>query len=366
MLNAISPLVESGIINEETRKAISEAWETQLSEAREQISAQLREEFATKYEHDKTSMVAAVDKMVTESLKTELEEFQLDKKALAEDRVATKAKLLESANKFDKFLIAKLTEEISDLRKDRKLQQAATTKLDEFVRSALAEEISEFQNDKKALVETKVKLVAEAKRKLSEVQQKFVSRSAKLVKEMVSTHLTKEMNHLKEDIQSARENMFGRRLFEAFASEFAMTHLNENKEMVKLMSAIAEKEQAVKESQNQIERLKESLTVKEREIKKIKESADRSNKINGLLKTLNKEKAAVMSDLLESVQTDKLQAAFDKYLPAVLGHNNVNRSAKVQLTESHVEVTGDKSAKTTVEDKDDNNVVELRRLAGLK
>ncbi|CAB4130374.1 hypothetical protein UFOVP116_424 [uncultured Caudovirales phage] len=366
MLNAISPLVESGIINEETRKAISEAWDSQLSEAKEQIRSQLREEFANRYEHDKTAMVAAVDKMVTESLTTELQEFQHDKQALAEDRVATKAKLLESAGKFDKFLIAKLTEEISELRKERKMQESATYKLDQFVKSQLAEEIADFHSDKKALVETKVKLVAEAKRKLAEVQQKFIARSSKLVKEMVTSSLSSEMSHLKEDIQAARENMFGRRLFEAFASEFAVTHLNEHREMAKLTSVIAEKEKAVMESQKQMSQLKESLATKDREIKKIKESADRSSKMGALLKTLNKEKATVMGDLLESVQTDKLQAAFDKYLPAVLGQGAVKRVEKMQLTESHVEVTGDKTAKTTTEDKVDNNVVELRRLAGLK
>lgn len=366
MLNAITPLVESGIINEDTRKAISEAWDTQLSEAKEQIRSQLREEFANRYQHDKTTMATAVDKMVTESLTTELTEFQRDKQSLAEDRVAAKAALLENSAKFDKFLVAKLTEEINELRNDRKSHMVATQKLQKFVESQLTEEIAEFQSDKKALVATKVKLVAEAKQKLADVQQKFVARSSQLVKEMVASSLTKEMSHLKEDIQSARENMFGRRLFEAFASEFAITHLNENREMAKLTSVIADKERAVLESTTQLAQLKESLATKDREIKKIKESADRSTKMNELLKTLNKEKAAVMGDLLESVQSEKLQSAFDKYLPAVLGQGTVKRVAQTQLTESHVAVTGDKTAKTTTEDKADNNVVELRRLAGLK
>lgn len=366
MLNAINPLVESGIINEDTRKAISEAWDTQLTEAKEQIRSQLREEFANRYEHDKAAMVSAVDKVVTESLTQELTEFQLDKQALAEDRVSAKTAMLENVNKFDQFLIAKLTEEINELRKERKLQESATRKLDKFVKAQLKEEISEFQSDKKALVETKVKLVAEAKHKLAEVQQKFIARSSKLVKEMVTSSLSAEMTHLKEDIQSARENMFGRRLFEAFASEFAVTHLNENRELAKLNSAIAEKEKAVMETKQQLAQAKESLAVKDREIKKIKESVDRSAKVSNLLKTLNKEKASVMGELLESVQTDKLQSAFDKYLPAVLGQGSVKRVEKTHLTESHVAVTGDKSAKTTTEEKVDNNVVELRRLAGLK
>ena len=60
------------------------------------------------------------------------------------------------------------------------------------------------------------------------------------------------MAQLKEDIQLARENMFGRRLFEAFATEFAGTHLNENKEITKLQSELAEKEQVIAESQKAV------------------------------------------------------------------------------------------------------------------
>ena len=39
MFDALKPLLESGIVNEETRVAIAEAWETKLTEAREEIRA---------------------------------------------------------------------------------------------------------------------------------------------------------------------------------------------------------------------------------------------------------------------------------------------------------------------------------------
>ena len=54
MLEAIKPLLDSGIINEETETAINEAWEAKLSEAKETVRAELREEFAQRYEHDKS------------------------------------------------------------------------------------------------------------------------------------------------------------------------------------------------------------------------------------------------------------------------------------------------------------------------
>ena len=366
MLDAIKPLVDSGIINEETQTAISEAWESQISEAREQLRAELREEFANRYEHDKQTMVEAVDKMVTESLTAELEEFQSEKAAIAEERVAAKLAMQESAKKFNDFMVTKLAEEIKELRADRKLQTEATQRLEKFVESQLTEEIADFQKDKQDVIATKVRLVSEAKSKLAEIQSKFVERSARLVKETVAKKLTAEMTQLKEDITAARENMFGRRLFEAFASEFAATQLNENKEIAKLMDMLSAKDAEIMEAKKQAEEKAALVEAKEAEIKVIKESTERSEKMNALLKNLNKEKAAVMSELLESVQTAKLQSAFDKYLPAVLGNGSAKKPEKAVLAESRKEVTGDKTAKVSVVEEDDSNVIELKRLAGLK
>jgi hypothetical protein len=180
----------------------------------------------------------------------------------------------------------------------------------------------------------------------------------------VANNLGSELAQLKEDIQTARENMFGRRLFEAFATEFAGTHLNENKEFAKLQAELAEKEQVIAESQKAIAEKEALVESKNREVRVITEGIARKEKLDGLLKTLNKEKAEVMSSLLESVQTEKLQAAYDKYLPAVLNNTPAVKAEKAVLAESRVEVTGDKSAKTDVSF--DNNVVDIKRLAGLK
>lgn len=365
MLEAIKPLLESGIINESTQQAINEAWEAQINEAREAVRAELREEFARRYDHDKQVMVEALDKMITESLTAELSEFASEKQALAEDRVKFKSHMIESAGKFNKFLTGKLSEEINELRADRKIQQESIKKLEKFVITQLAEEIKEFEQDKRAVVETKVKLVAEARQKLASLQKDFVSRSAKLVKESVTQNLGAELTQLKEDIQIARENMFGRRLFEAFASEFAVTHLNENKEIAKLQQVMSRLKSDLAESKKVLAEKTTLVESKDREVRVIKESVARKETLNGLLNTLNKEKATVMASLLEGVQTDKLQSAYDKYLPAVLNNTPATPKAeKRMVAESRVEITGDKSANNDT--KADNNVVEIKRLAGLK
>jgi hypothetical protein len=365
MLDAIKPLLDSGIINEDTRQAIAEAWETKLGEAREQVRAELREEFAGRYQHDKELMVEALDKMVTESLKAEIEEFKAEKAALAEDRVKFKVHMSESSKKFNDFMVTKLAEEIKELRTDRKTYENSIAKLEQFVIKALAEEIQEFEQDKQAVVETKVRLIAEAKSKMAEIQKNFVTKAAGLVKESVTKNLESELVQLKEDITIARENMFGRQLFEAFASEFAVTHLNENKEIAKLRESIAAAEQKLANAEKAVSEKQSIVESKEKEIRVAKDLAERKEKLADLLKPLNKDKAAVMSELLESVQTDKLQSAYEKYLPAVLNTQGKPQSQKQMVAESRVEVTGDKTAKTAAEF-DTSNVIEIKRLAGLK
>lgn len=367
MFDAIKPLLEGGIVNEDTAKAINEAWESKLNEAREQVRTQLREEFAQKYEHDKNVMVEALDKMVTEGLHTEIAEFNEERKQMNEDRVKAQKQLKESATKFNNFMVTKLAEELRELRADRKVQTESRQKLERFVVAALAKEIREFETDKRAVVEAKVKLVAEAKSKLAELKAKFVAESAKKLSTAVTRQLKGEISQLKEDIKSSSQNHFGRKLFEAFAAEFSATHLNEKSETRKLLAKLAEKDQKLAESTEKITKAQRLIEAKEREVRIIKENNLRERTLSELLGPLNEEKAEVMKNLLESVQTPKLKAAYEKYLPAVLNNAQPAKATqKKTLAESREVITGDKSAIKVNQEEDDDNLIAFRRLAGLK
>jgi hypothetical protein len=362
MLDAIKPLLDSNLITEETRQEINEAWETKLNEAREQARAELREEFAQRYEHDKSVMVEALDKMVTEGLASEIAQVAAEKRQLAEDRVKFQGKMKESAQKFNGFLVTKLAEEISELRKDRKMHTEGVAKLENFVVHALAREIQEFASDKRDVVETKVRLVREARSKLEGLKARFVKESAEKMSQAVSKHLKSELSQLQEDIKIARENNFGRRIFEAYASEFGATHLNEKAEVRKLYSALSHRDKQLAEAIKLAQRAKVVVESKEREIRIIKESNERDSTMEMLLAPLNKEKQDVMRNLLESVQTTRLKNAFEKYLPAVLEDRSV-KASKV-ITENVSVATGDKSVPSSQQE-DRSNVIDLKRLAGL-
>jgi len=340
MLDAIKPLLDSDLVNEDTRTAIAEQWEAKMVEAKETVRAELREEFAQRYEHDKTVMVEALDKMVTEGLANEISALNEEKKALAEDRVKFHNKMKENADKFNGFLVKQLSEELKELRTDRKVSKTGFEKLEKFVVGALAEEIKEFASDKKDLVETKVRLVSQARNKLDNLKSKFIKESAKKMASTVSTHLKAEMGQLKEDIKIARENNFGRRIFEAYATEFGSTHLNENEEVRKLNAIVAEKDKQLAEAIAVKDKAKALVESKNNEIKVIKEANERDATLDELLSPLNDEKREIMTNLLENVQTSRLKNAFEKYLPAVLSETKATKKA-ASLTEQ----TGNKTAK---------------------
>jgi hypothetical protein len=362
MLDAIKPLLDSNLITEETRQEITEAWEAKLSEAREQARAELREEYAGRYEHDKSVMVEALDKMVTEGLAAEIQAVAAEKQSLAEDRVKFQHKMTESAQKFNGFLVSKLAEEIGELRKDRKMHTEGLAKLENFMVHALAREIQEFAADKRDVVETKVRLVREARAKLETLKTRFVKESAEKMSHAVSRHLRDELGQLQEDIKIARENNFGRRIFEAYASEFGATHLNEKAEVRKLYAMLEGKNKQLKKAIEISQHAKVVVESKEREIRMIKESNQRQDLMQELLSPLNQEKAEVMRNLLESVQTSRLKNAFEKYLPAVLEDRSV-KATKV-ITENVSVATGDKTVPSSQQE-DRGNVIDLKRLAGL-
>ena len=365
--DAIKPLLESGLIDEEVGKQLTEAWESKLGEAKEQVRVELREEFAQRYEHDRSVMVEALDNMVTESLKGEISEFHSERQTMNEDRVQAKRKLTENATKFSNFMVTKLAEEIKELRSDRKIQNEGQNKLEQFIVRALAREIKEFTQDKRAVVEAKVALVAEGRKQLAVLKQKFVSESANRLNTVVTSHLKGELRALKEDIVAARQNALGRRIFEAVAAEYSATHLNEKAETRKLLASLQEKDEKLAESIQMLGKAKTLVEGKDKEIRRINESNQRAKMLGDLLSPLNEEKTQIMMSLLESVQTPKLKATFEKYLPAVL-NNGTAKSGKQAITESRItEATGNKSAKKNVEVdvEERDNVIDIKRLAGL-
>ena len=362
MLDALKSLFENNVISEEIKESIESAFAAKINEAKEVAAQQLREEFAQKYEHDKNTMVEAVDRMISEQLAAEIVEFADDRKQLAEMKVKLVQERKKMAGVMKEFVTRQLASEVRELHEDQVAMASKFGKLEQFVVEALAQEITEFTQDKKDLAETKVRLVREGREEIKKVKQQFVQRAAQMVESVVTQNLNSEIHALKEDIEAARRADFGRKLFEAFAHEYQASYLNEKSETAKLLKVIDLKDQAMQEAAQAVIKAEQILESKEAQIRTLKESQTRKEIMSELLAPLNSEQREIMKELMETVKTERLNESFEKYLPSVI---NGKAPQKKQALVEAKEITGNKISNTT-NSSGSADIYDIRKLAGLK
>jgi hypothetical protein len=287
----LKKLLESELLTEETRTEIASQWKT-LTEAH---MAQVREE----------TEAAVRAELVTEW-------------------VNARDKLIEQV---DGFVAEALTREITELRAD----------IDRF-RDLEAEKAAEIVAEKARLA----KAVSEELDELVEKIDKFFE-----------MRLAAEFEELKEDLAAARENDFGRQIFEAFASTFASTHIDEKSVSSKLTAATKELAAA-----------KAKLAEAEaREASLIRES-----KLEKLLAPLSGSRREQMAMLLKATETSRLDESYKHFIGRIL--QEPAAPAATALTEGATGskttvVTGEAAPVESTEAKLDEGMARLQRLAGL-
>ena len=65
-MSGIKELFGTEVLSEEVQSQLQEAWDNQANVLREEVEANLREEFSQRYEHDKGLIVEAADKMISD------------------------------------------------------------------------------------------------------------------------------------------------------------------------------------------------------------------------------------------------------------------------------------------------------------
>jgi hypothetical protein len=404
MDNQLKELLENEVLGEEVKSALQEAFNNKIKET----ETKLQEAYASRFEHDKSVLVEAMDNMLTDAIKAELAEFSEDRSALIAQKAkltrATlsakkvyEAKMAQHVKLLNTFLSKQLKEEVAEFTADRKrltaqrkqmakeLQTvkesnkkalaAKVNKLEEFVINHLAEEINEFTQDKKALVEQRVKLATESKKTLQETQAKFVGKATKLIDSTLNEVIRNELVQWRDDIKVARENNFGRRIFEAVAAEYMASYLSEGSEIKKLQKEMAETEHRLMEAKAEAANKAKLVEQAEKSAKAANDKAARLETLGELLAPLGRDKKAVMEEMLKDIKTSNLREAFNRYLPAVINGNAQVAPSKSTLAESNqtksVAVTGDRKNKLSeavVEESTGNgsDIASILYLAGIK
>jgi len=405
MEKEIKDLLENEVLGEDVKTALQEAFNNKVKAAEQK----LQEDYAVRYSNDKAKLVEAIDAMLTDSIRAELNEFAEDRSALIRQRAkfskATveakhvyKQKMVEHAKMLNSFIAKQLKAELAEFVDDRKSltqqrQEMAKelqtvrenakrevsdriNKLQGFVLKQLSEEIAEFNADKKALIEQRIKLAQEGKKKITETQQKFINRATTAVDKTLNEVIRSELVQWRDDIKVARENNFGRRIFEAVAAEYMASYLSEGSEVKKLDRQLQEQENELEKVSKQ---LKEQNSLLESANGKLKSAQDRilrEETLKELLSPLARDKKAVMEDMLKDIKTQNLKEAFSRYLPAIVNGSTQGSQTKVNLAETSrpksVAVTGDRNNNKLAQAVLEENQTEfeglgqLLHLAGLK
>lgn len=395
---------------EEMVESLQTAFDAKVAEVREEAEMAIREEMTARFEHDKANLVEAMDLMLSDVVKEhakskeeEISKFVEAKAkyeaAVTEARTAYKNKIREHFEVMNTFVTKKLAESVKGLSAQKKALAEQKSKLDEqfdavkadvaaqnaermakienFVARQISRELVEFREDRRSLVETRVKLISEAKAKLAETRAKFIRESATKVEAAVSENIRREMTQLHEDVERNRQNTFGRRIFEAVAAEFMTSYLAEGTEIRKLQNVLEAKETELQSAKTKLNEAASMLDGVARKVKLAEERASRTKIMSELLSNLKGEKKAVMESMLETTKTDQLRATFDRLLPVVLSEGTRKPADRKPLVESPVKtrrvvVTGDKprlaeaAAPEPMEVEASAEIAKVLRLAGIQ
>jgi len=231
------------------------------------------------------------------------------------------------------------------------------TKVDSFVADALIKEMTELKAD----IERFRDLEAEYAEKLVEEKHKLAEEVASELDQLVDkidaffeVRLAAELDELKEDLDIVKQNEFGRRIYEAFASTFAVAHVDEDSSATQLKIAeakLADIEKALASSEEQ--RL----------------AMVRESKLEKLLTSLTGKKREQMEMVLKNVETDRLEESYKFFIGRILKEDVAPAATLTEGAAGGKQttvVTGDAPVETAAAPQLDEGLAKLQRLAGIK
>ena len=213
----------------------------------------------------------------------------------------------------------------------------------------LKEDISSFRDLEAEMAQ---RLVEEKKQLAANLGSDLDNLSVKL-DAFVERKLQEEMDELKESIKDARENEFGRKVFEAFKKEFGSAFNDEDT----LLKQLSITEDRLRDAEARL-----------MEVEQEKSKARREHTMEAVLAPLSGTKREQMRIILSNVETDRLQECYNLFIGRVLKEDAQPASqvvAEATKVEQKTEVvTGNESgeAQNITEAVDER----LLRLAGIR
>lgn len=294
----LQKLLQSDLLSEETRTEITQSWATHV------------EAFKTK---------------ITEEVSVEV------RAQLAEQWIGEREELVEN---LDAFLNATIKKEFAEMEGD-------------------IESFRDLEAEKAAqLVEEKARLAEEVGVELDQLVEKL--------NDFLEQRIGAELEELKEDLAVARENDFGRQMFEAFSTTFNTQFVDEKAVQGRLKIA----ESKLHDAELQLARVEGERKAQLREAK-----------MTSVLSQLTGSKREQMEMILKSVATERLEESYGQFIGRVLKESAPAPETKPLLEGAAPKpapakpvtkvVTGEKVIAESKPTPQSSQLNEMRALAGL-
>jgi len=239
-----------------------------------------------------------------ELLQKLLEAEVLSADTKTELETAISAKLTEAVEEAKAATTADVRTELTEqwMAERDALIEAIDTKVGDFLQEEVAElkgDIDRFRDLEaeyaEKVVEAKAQMSGELKSDLAELVEKLDA--------FLEIRLAAEVEELREDIEAARKVEFGRKVFEAFASEYATNYADDES-----------LEGTLRETEERLSDATTSLEESERKLAKI----ERDVKLDETLAPLQGRQREVMEAILRNVTTDQLEEGYKTFIGRVL------------------------------------------------
>jgi len=348
----LKKLLKDKVLNEETMEAIKKSFQQSLTEARSELEKKVRSELAEQYESDKANIYKAMEQFLEQELAqhvAELREGVESVNKLKHAYAKKSASLKEAAQKYVRDRLRTMEAVIDRVLKKelKELHESEVTNRKAYLKAI---------NDKTAILEAE--------------RQKFRQKGAAVLENIINVQVRKTMDELREDIKAAKQQNFGRELYEAFFTTFRRQFFDSRKEfqgvMKELKEARAETAQVRAKARKVLAEAKSRVELAEAARKKVEEAVTRKSKIAKLLEGLAGPAQSQMRTLLEATKTADLEKAFKKFLPEVAVRKAQDPKAK-KLAETVVELKtgGNTPLVESRRTRDDDEIVEISRRAGV-
>lgn len=289
----------------------------------------------------------------------------------------TKNEIAEGFTNAVEEMRSTLREEIEADVKTQLVQEWTTQRnaliesIDEMVTAALEEELSELKSEIDSYRDLEVEYaqrITEEKEKMATVLAEEIDTLVDKLDQFLELRLEAEFSELKEDISEAKQNLFGRKIFESFAREYTKNFVDE--ESLQSQVNVLESQLA-----NLQKKLAEDKEIAEKAISESTKKAEALAHEKALLETLaplTGSKREQMAILLSNVATEKLSEAYSMYIGRILKEDKpaVKLDEEVKPVATEVKTGDDIINESVVEPKKEEPVItidsRLLKMAGIK